>query len=438
MLEGESGVDESMVTGESLSVSKSTGDPVVGATVNGTGLLRVRATAVGSRTVLAGIIRLVEQAQGSKAPVQRLADRISGVFVPVVIGLAALTLLGWLLSGHGLGQALIPAIAVLIIACPCALGLATPTAIMVGTGRGAGMGILIKGGESLERIRALTSVVLDKTGTVTEGKPRLVDVLPLSDLTPENLLRLAAGLERGSEHPLGQAVVHAAEERGLSLPPTPADFHSITGGGVEGTVEGHLVLVGSRRLLAEQGVAPTDTGDALESALQAGGATGLLVAVDGRLAGLLAVTDTVKEGAAAAVASLQALGLDVMLLTGDNARAAAAVGREVGIGRVTAEVRPEEKAAEVVRLQAQGEVVAMVGDGINDAPALAAADVGIAWARAPAWPWPPPTSLWCAATCAPCRMPSPSLAPPCARSSRICSGRSSTTRSSFRWPRWAS
>jgi Cu+-exporting ATPase len=377
VLAGQSSVDESMLTGESLPVAKSASDAVIGATFNGTGLLQVQATAVGRNTVLAGIIRLVEQAQGSKAPVQRLADRISAVFVPVVIGLATLTFLGWLATGHNLGAALVPAIAVLVIACPCALGLATPTAIMVGTGRGAGMGILIKGGESLERIRALTGVVLDKTGTVTEGKLRLTDVVPLAGMTPADVLRLAAGMERASEHPLGQAVVRGAEERGLALPATPTDFRSITGGGVHGQIEGHEVLVGSRRLFAEQGIALGDATATLE-ALEADGKTALLVAVDGQLAGIIAVADTIKAGAAEAVTALRGLGLEVALLTGDNARTAEAIARQASIERVLAEVRPEEKAAEVARLQAAGQVVAMVGDGINDAPALAQADVGIA------------------------------------------------------------
>ncbi|HEY8283629.1 MAG TPA: heavy metal translocating P-type ATPase [Chloroflexota bacterium] len=377
VLAGESSVDESMLTGESLPVAKAPGDAVIGATVNGTGLLRVRATAVGRGTVLAGIIRLVEQAQGSKAPVQRLADRISSVFVPIVLVLATLTFLGWLLTGHGLGQALVPAIAVLVIACPCALGLATPTAIMVGTGRGAGMGILIKGGESLERIQALTTMALDKTGTITGGKPRLTDVLPLGELAAEEILRLAAGVERASEHPLGQAVVRGAEARGMALPPTPESFHSITGGGVRGMVEGREVIVGSRRLLADWGIDAGSAARTLE-ALEADGKTALLMAVDGTLAGVLAVADTIKAGAPAAVGALRTLGLDVALITGDNRRTAEVVARQVGIEQVLAEARPEEKTIEIARLQGEGRVVAMVGDGINDAPALARADVGIA------------------------------------------------------------
>jgi Cu+-exporting ATPase len=374
---GESSVDESMLTGESLPVAKAPGDQVVGATVNGIGLLRIEATAVGRHTVLAGIIRLVEQAQGSKAPVQRLADRIAGVFVPVVIGLASLTFLGWLLTGHGLAQALVPTIAVLVIACPCALGLATPTAIMAGTGRGAALGILIKGGESLERIQALTTVVLDKTGTLTEGRPQVTEVLPLAELPPEEVLRLVAGVERASEHPLGQAVVRGAEERGLLLPETPTVFRSSTGGGVQGVVEGHAVLTGSRRFLGEQGIDITGI-DAPLANLESRGQTALLVAVDGRLSGIIALADTLKEGAPAAVQALRDLGLTVWLITGDNAGTAAAIGRAAGIGKVMAEARPEQKATAVARMQGNSQVVAMVGDGINDAPALAKADVGVA------------------------------------------------------------
>jgi Cu+-exporting ATPase len=377
VLAGESSVDESMLTGESLPVARGSGAQVLGATVNGAGLLRMEATAVGRHTVLAGIIRLVEQAQGSKAPVQRLADRIAGVFVPVVIGLAALTFLGWLLTGQGAAQALVPAIAVLVVACPCALGLATPTAIMVGTGRGAALGMLIKGGESLERIQALTTVVLDKTGTLTEGRPHLTAVLPLADLPAETVLRLAAGLERGSEHPLARAVVREAEARGIPLPATPDVFRSVTGAGVQGVVQGHAVLAGSLRFLDEQGIDIRGANDVL-ARLEAAAQTILLVAVDGRLAGVLALADTLKEGSTAAVHALQALGLTVWLITGDNAGTAAAIGRAAGIGKVLAEARPEQKATAVARMQGNGQVVAMVGDGINDAPALAQADVGIA------------------------------------------------------------
>ncbi len=377
VLEGESAVDESLVTGESLPVDKNAQDTVIGATVNGTGLLRIEATRVGRDTVLAGIIRLVEQAQGSKAPVQRLADQISGVFVPVVIGLALLTFVGWLLTGHAVGAALIPAIAVLVIACPCALGLATPTAIMVGTGRGAREGILIKGGESLERIRALDTVVLDKTGTLTVGKPVVTDVVAVAALSEAEVLRLAAGVERASEHPLGAAIVRGAQTRGLSIPATPSVFRSITGGGVQGMVDGHEVLVGSPRLFADYGVLVESTSPRV-AALEAEAKTALLVGVDGRLVGIVAAADRIKEDAAEAVRALRALGLDVALLTGDNRRTAEAIGRAAGIDRIIAEVAPADKAAEVRRLQSARKVVAMVGDGINDAPALAQADVGIA------------------------------------------------------------
>jgi Cu+-exporting ATPase len=377
VIEGESTVDEAMLTGESLPVQKSPGDEVIGATINGTGLLRIEATKIGRDTVLAGIIRLVEQAQSSKPPVQRLVDQIASVFVPVVIGVAALTFLGWLLTGHSVGAALLPAIAVLVVACPCALGLATPTAIMVGTGRGAEQGILIKGGESLERIRSLTAIILDKTGTVTVGKPVVTDVIALADLSDNEILRLAAGLERASEHPLGEAIVRGAEERELALPPTPTVFRSVTGGGVEGVVEEHTVLAGSRRLLREAGIAHDDA-EARLGILESDGKTALPVAVDGCLKGIVAVADPIKDEAPDAVRRLRALGLQVSMITGDNRRTAEAIGRQAGIDRIIAEVRPEDKASEVHRLQQGSQVVAMVGDGINDAPALSQADVGIA------------------------------------------------------------
>jgi len=379
VLDGGSTADEAMLTGESLPVEKGAGDPVTGGTLNGAGLLRLRATRVGRDTALAGIIRLVEQAQGSKAPVQRLADRISSVFVPVVLGLALLTFAGWLLTGHAATAAMVAAVAVLVIACPCALGLATPTAIMVGSGRGARLGILIKGGESLERIGRLTDVVLDKTGTVTTGKPTVTDVVPLGAWSADELLRLAAGVERASEHPLGQAVARAAVARGLAPGALPSGFYATAGGGVEGTVEGRAVLVGSRRLLAERGV-PVGVIEATLTRLEAEGKTALPVVVDGRVAGVVAVADAVKDGAEEAVRALHRLHLEPTLLTGDNRRTAEAVARQVGIApdRVLAEVRPAEKDAEVARLQGEGRRVAMVGDGVNDAPALARADVGVA------------------------------------------------------------
>jgi len=377
VVDGSSTANEAMLTGESLPVDKAAGDSVTGGTLNGAGLLHLRAARVGRDTALAGIIRLVAQAQGSKAPVQRLADRISSVFVPVVLGLAALTFIGWLLTGHGATVAMVAAVAVLVIACPCALGLATPTAIMVGSGRGARLGILIKGGESLERIGRLTDVVLDKTGTVTTGKPTVTDIVPLDGWSADLVLRLAAGLERASEHPLGQAVVRAAVERELALPALPSGFRATAGGGVEGTVEGRAVLVGSRRLLVERGVAIDGVAPTLDR-LEAEGKTALPVVVDGRVVGVVAVADGVKDGAAEAVVALKRLHLEPTLLTGDNRRTAEAVARQVGIDRAIAEVRPAEKDAEIARLQAAGRRVAMVGDGVNDAPALARADVGVA------------------------------------------------------------
>jgi Cu+-exporting ATPase len=395
VLAGDSAVDESMLTGESLPVAKSTGDTLIGATVNGTGLLRMRASHVGAETVLAGIMRMVEQAQGSKAPIQRLADTVSGVFVPAVLALSALTALGWWLAGaagrlpsgitDGAGatwwvHALLTGVAVLVVACPCALGLATPTAIMVGTGGGAERGILIKGGESLERIQAVTAVLLDKTGTITRGAPALTALHLAADvaLGEDELLRLAAGAERGSEHPLARAVIAAAEARGLDVP-SPASLTAQVGRGLVATVEGREVVIGTPALLAERGIDASPLASARESA-EASGQTALLVAVEGRAVAVLAVADTVKPDSAEAVASLERNGLAVWMITGDNCRTAESIAAQVGIApeHVLAEVRPDEKAATVERLRRDGQVVAFVGDGVNDAPALAAADVGIA------------------------------------------------------------
>ena len=390
VLAGESAVDESMITGESIPVTKREGDDVIGATINTSGSFRFLATKVGKDTALSQIIRMVEEAQGSKAPLQRLADKISGVFVPIVIVLALVTLGVWWAFGPepAFTLALLNTVAVLIIACPCAMGLATPTSIMVGTGKGAEAGILIKGGEALEAARSLDTVVLDKTGTLTKGRPELTDVISagVPALAPagigdygapeDELLRLVASAERGSEHPLGEAIVVGARERGLEL--TEAEgFEAVSGGGIRATVEGRSVLIGNRWFLKESGVAEDGLAPRAEE-LAAGGKTPMFVAVDGEPAGLIAVADTIKAESREAVERLHKLGIEVAMLTGDNRRTAEAIAGQLGIDRVLAEVRPQDKANEVKRLQAGGKKVGMVGDGINDAPALAQADVGIA------------------------------------------------------------
>ena len=378
VISGESAVDEAMITGESIPVTKQTGDEVIGATVNRTGSFRFEATKVGKDTALSQIIRMVEEAQGSKAPIQRLADRISAVFVPVVIAVALATFGVWWAFGPepAFTLALLNMVAVLIIACPCAMGLATPTSIMVGTGKGAESGILIKGGEALEGAHKLTTIVLDKTGTLTKGEPELTDIVVTNGVPDEEFLRIVASAERGSEHPLGEAVVKGARGRGLSLSDAE-EFEAVTGGGVRARVEGREVLVGNRRFLTESGVSEDGLVPRSEE-LAAGGKTPMFVAVDGKPAGLVAVADVVREESREAVERLHSLGLEVAMLTGDNSRTAGAIAGELGIDRVLAEVRPEDKAGEVKRLQAEGKRVGMVGDGINDAPALAQADVGVA------------------------------------------------------------
>jgi Cu+-exporting ATPase len=390
VIDGRSAVDEGMLTGESLPVDKKPGDEVVGATLNKQGMLRFEATKVGAETALAQIIQLVEEAQGSKAPIQRLADRVAAVFVPAVIAIAIVTLLVWWFAvGVGFTLAMIRMVAVLVIACPCALGLATPTATMVGTGKGAENGILFKNSEALEQAHALNVIVLDKTGTITVGEPSVTDVVPATSdplsMTEEDLLRLAASAERGSEHPLGEAIVHAAQNRGLSLA-EPEEFEAVSGQGIVAQVDGRQIALGNAKLMRERAVSI----DELESAsqrLQSEAKTAMWVAVDGWAAGLIAVADTIKPGSREAVAEMRRLGLQVLMLTGDNQATAKAIAREAGIdpssiagrGRVLAEVLPGDKASEVKRVQEEGAgLVAMVGDGINDAPALAQADVGIA------------------------------------------------------------
>jgi Cu+-exporting ATPase len=378
VLSGESAVDESMITGESIPVTKRDGDEVIGATINASGSFRFEATKVGEETALHQIMRMVEEAQGSKAPIQRLADRISAVFVPAVIGVAAVTFVIWLVIGPepALAFALLNTVAVLIIACPCAMGLATPTSIMVGTGKGAESGILIKGGETLEAAHKLDTVVLDKTGTLTRGVPELTDVVVGDGIDEVELLRLVASAERTSEHPLGEAIVRGAKERGLSLLEAEG-FEAVSGGGIRARVEGREVLVGSSRFLSELGV--SEDGLLLKGEeLAREGKTPIFVAVDGEPAGLVAVADVVREESREAIERLHSLGFEVAMLSGDNRRTAEAIARQLGVDRVVAEVRPEDKVNEIRRLQAEGKKVAMVGDGINDAPALAQADVGIA------------------------------------------------------------
>lgn len=377
VVEGLSSVDESMLTGESIPVEKKPGDPVIGATINKNGMLKVKATKVGKETALAQIIKVVEEAQGSKAPIQRVADRISGIFVPIVVGIAVVTFLIWyfLVTPGDFAESLEKAIAVLVIACPCALGLATPTSIMAGSGRAAEAGILFKGGEHLESTHRIDAIVLDKTGTVTKGKPELTDVAA-EGWEETEFLRLVGAAENNSEHPLAEAIVKGIREKGISLAVTER-FEAIPGYGIHAVVEGRELLVGTRKLLDSRGVAFGHAVPAMES-LEAAGKTAMLVAIDGTYAGMVAVADTLKETSREAVSRLNKLGIRVIMITGDNRRTAEAIAAEAGIGHVLAEVLPEGKAEEVRKLQAQGLRVAMVGDGINDAPALATADIGMA------------------------------------------------------------
>ncbi|MBD1857294.1 MULTISPECIES: heavy metal translocating P-type ATPase [Leptolyngbya] len=379
IIEGRSTIEESMVTGESVPVSKQVGDEVIGATLNKTGRFIFRATRVGKDTFLAQIVKLVQQAQGSKAPIQRLADQVTGWFVPVVIAIAIATFILWYNVMGNVTMALIPTVGVLIIACPCALGLATPTSIMVGTGKGAENGILIKGAESLELAHKLQTIVLDKTGTITQGKPTVTDFVTVrgtANRNELNLLRLAAAIEQNSEHPLAEAVVHYAQAQAVELT-SAQDFEAIAGSGVQGYVADQLIQIGTHRWMTELGIETSilrSQWDRLESL----GKTVVWIAVDRQVEAIMGIADAVKPSSISAIRALQKLGLEVVMLTGDNRRTADVIAREVNIQRVFAEVRPDEKAATVETLQSEGKIVAMVGDGINDAPALAQADVGIA------------------------------------------------------------
>ena len=376
VVEGQSSVDESALTGESIPVDKAPGDTVISASINKSGALTLRATRVGENTTLAQMIRLVDEAASSKAPIAKLADRVAGVFVPVVMAIALVTAIVWLATGHSVEQALTSGVAVLVISCPCALGLATPVAIMVGTGKGAERGILIKSAEGLETLRSVTTVVLDKTGTVTQGKPQVTDVYPLGGITEEDLLCVAASLEKPSEHPLGAAIVEQAQARNIPLVPV-THFQAVHGKGVEGEIQGAEYLAGNAAMLADAGVSLGEN-QQLADQLAQQGKTPLFFVQNGKPVGIIAVADTVKPTSRAAIEGFQKLGLKVVMLTGDNRRTADAIGRELGLTQVIAEVLPTDKERQIAALQAQGERVAMVGDGINDAPALARADVGLA------------------------------------------------------------
>lgn len=374
--EGESSVDESMVTGESIPVDKAIGEQVIGATINKSGSFIMKATKVGYDTMLAQIIKLVEEAQGSKAPIQRLADKVSSIFVPTVLIIAVLTLIGWVILTGDFVNGLISMISVLIIACPCAMGLATPTAIMVGTGKGAEHGILIKDAESLEIANKINTVVFDKTGTLTKGKPEVTDIIALNKLKKEEVLQLAASIEIGSEHSLAESIVRKAEELKIKVD-SVSKFQAIAGHGVQGILDKQKVLFGNRKLMEREGISFSNSSAQVEK-LESDGKTVMILAVDGKLAGLIAVADTIKESARKGIEALQNKGIEVVMITGDNQRTAHAIAQKLGIDRILAEVLPDQKEAEIRKIQAEGKRVAMVGDGINDAPALAAADIGIA------------------------------------------------------------
>ncbi|MFE6135679.1 heavy metal translocating P-type ATPase [Bacillus sp. NPDC057893] len=378
IVEGKSAIDESMLTGESIPVDKTIGDVVIGSTMNKNGFLKVKATKVGRDTALAQIIKVVEEAQGSKAPIQRVADQISGIFVPVVVGIAIITFVVWMVfvTPGDFGGALEKMIAVLVIACPCALGLATPTSIMAGSGRSAEHGILFKGGEHLEATHRLDTIILDKTGTVTNGKPILTDVIVVDGFHEKEILCLVGAAEKNSEHPLAEAIVEGIKEKGIDIPSSET-FEAIPGFGIESVVEGKQLLIGTRRLMKKFNIDIEEVSKSMEE-LEREGKTAMLIAIDKEYAGIVAVADTVKDTSKAAIARLKKMGLDVVMITGDNTQTAQAIAKQVGIDHVIAEVLPEGKAEEVKKLQASGKKVAMVGDGINDAPALATADIGMA------------------------------------------------------------
>ncbi|HJS68839.1 MAG TPA: copper-translocating P-type ATPase, partial [Nitrososphaera sp.] len=376
--EGASSVDESAVTGESIPVDKSAGSEVIGATINKSGMLKARATKVGQDTVLSQIIALVEEARTGKAPMQRMADQVAKYFVPAVVAVAVSSALAWyFVGGIGLTFSLLAFVSVIIIACPCALGIATPAALMMGAGKGAENGILFKGGEHLEMARKVRTVVFDKTGTLTKGRPEVTDVITLSDVGEQELLRLAAIAESGSEHPLGQAVVRRAKEKGLVVA-GPESFEAVSGHGLRAGYAGHAIMIGNRKMMADSGIAVADQVDSAMSRLETEGKTATLVSIDGRLAGVIAMADTVKDHALEAIDALKQMGIEVIMLTGDNERTARAIAGKLGIDRVMAQVLPQQKEEVIAKLKSEGKVVAMVGDGINDAPALARADLGIA------------------------------------------------------------
>ncbi|RDU22014.1 heavy metal translocating P-type ATPase [Anaerosacchariphilus polymeriproducens] len=376
VIDGNTSIDESMLTGESIPVEKKSGDQVYAASINKNGVIQFKATKVGGDTALAQIIKLVEEAQGSKAPIAQMADIVSGYFVPIVFAIAVIAFAGWFISGESLVFSLTIFIAVLVIACPCALGLATPTAIMVGTGKGAEYGILIKGGEALETTHKINTIVFDKTGTITEGKPEVTNIVTVKEMDRTNLLQIAASTEKGSEHPLADAIVRAAQKENLSFSKVD-NFEAIPGHGIQVELDGLHVLLGNKKLMDDQTISLEDL-ESRSDQLAAEGKTPMYIAIDQKIAGIIAVADIVKESSAKAIQKLQSMGLEVAMITGDNRKTAEAIAKQVGIDRVLAEVLPQDKSNEVKKLQEEGKMVAMVGDGINDAPALAQSDIGIA------------------------------------------------------------